>query len=312
MKQNLKDKLTKTLQETGQSTVNIVPTRLSSENIVTQGVYNANLKVSGGEDDVLILKDRVETVNEIVIRESLNTAVERQHIDLFMQPIVTLPQRHVTFFEFFGRLRVLPGQYLPAQNYLHLAGEEKMVNALDTIFLKNCLRVIEKQRDKVGDSFGYFINLRPHTLRHHGFMDRLLGKLRTDQALAQSLIFEMRHNDFLVLSPAERKILEGLSQIGCRFSVDHVAHLPSDIRYLRLPRIDFIKVEAKTLIRDGRSEAGFSETLRRKYTLDVNNITMIVEKTEKEHELKEILDFDISYGQGYLFGRPDFQGVYTL
>ena len=44
---------------------------------------------------------------------------------------------------------------------------------------------------------------------------------------------------------------------------------------------------------------------RIKTELDSNGIDMIDEKIESEKQLIELLDLDIDYGQGYLFGKPE-------
>ena len=38
--------------------------------------------------------------------------------------------------------------------------------------------------------------------------------------------------------------------------------------------------------------------------MDVAGVDLIVEKIETEQMLVELLDYDIDFGQGYLFGEP--------
>jgi len=52
------------------------------------------------------------------------------------------------------------------------------------------------------------------------------------------------------------------------------------------------------------------EVARMKSALDKSRLTLIVEKLETEHDLKELLDFEIDLGEGYLFGRPDLEMAY--
>ncbi len=248
---------------------------------------------------------------DFVIRENLHKAVTEQHIDLFMQPIVNLPQRKIKFHEFYGRLRIKPGQYIPAQDYMAIANEEHIINKLDTLLFTSCLKVIKKQQRKYGYVHPCFINIKPHTLRDKLFMNNLLTLISRHKNIAHSLIFEMHYNDFQMLSPAEQKILQGLSKAGCRFSADHVDNIPTDVKGLREKCINFVKVNTNSLLKDSKTERGFSHLLQKKHNIEVNGIDMIAEKTENENDLKEILDFDVKYGQGFLFGRPDFQGVYT-
>ena len=41
-----------------------------------------------------------------------------------------------------------------------------------------------------------------------------------------------------------------------------------------------------------------------KQTLDRYNVDLIVEKIERESDLIELLDLNIDFGQGFLFGEP--------
>ena len=105
--------------------------------------------------------------------------------------------------------------------------------------------------------------------------------------------------------------MDGLAKIGCRFSADHIDEIPTDIKFMRAKNISFIKIDATSLAKGGVTDRGFSKILSAKNNLDVNGITLIAEKIERERDLLNILDYGIQYGQGYLLGRPDFQGVYT-
>ncbi len=252
-----------------------------------------------------------EHASDMVVRERLHYALELEHIDVFMQPIVTLPQRHNAFYEFFGRLRVKAGQYVTAQDYMGLASEEHIVSNLDTILLTECLKILKKQQSKVDRSTSYFINIKPFTMRNKVFIKNLVAILSKHKAIAHSLIFEMHHNDFLMLSPSEKKILEELNKVGCRFSIDHVTDIPKDIEQLSACNVSFIKINAEILISKGKTEAEFEELISQKQRLNAHNINLIIEKIESESMLVELLDYDIKYGQGYLFGKPDFSGVYT-
>jgi len=271
--------------------------------IIDSDEIDSNIELSSKEYD--------ETSN-IIIRERLKNAVEHNDIDVFVQPIVTLPQRHVSFHELYGRLRVSSGIYLPAQEYMPLAANEPMLNHLDALLLSHFVKMLSKHRKNHNRSnIAYFVNVKPSTLRNRLFMGNLLTLLSRNKFIAKALIFEIKYSDFLMLSPGEQKILNGLAEIGCRFSLDHVDELPEDVKYLRANAIYFVKIAAQTLLKNSNSEHGFSEILSRKHNLEVNGIDIIIEKIETEKTLLQILDFDLKYGQGFLFGKPDFKGVYT-
>tara|TARA_R110001592_G_scaffold27763_14_gene102782 strand:+ start:6188 stop:7123 length:936 start_codon:yes stop_codon:yes gene_type:complete len=291
----------------------VIPAFLAPDHILDH--YHANdeaIEQSDNAQDIeFFTADSVRPPGDMVIRERLYDAVEHNDIDVFMQPIVTLPQRQVTFYELYGRLRVQSGIYLPAQDYMPLAANEPMINHLDALLLSRCIKILGQQRRNFNQNYAYFINIKPSTLRNRVFMSNLLTLLGRNRSIAGALVFEISYRDFLMLSPGEQKILSGLADLGCRFSLDHVPEIPPDVKYLHTRAIHFVKIAAKTLLKESGSERGFSDIFTRKHNLDVNGIELIIEKIETEETLLQILDFDMKYGQGFLFGKPDFQGVYT-
>ncbi len=286
-----------------EKTTDVVPAFLSTSHILR----HAN-------DEPLILSDPLpqeeKPPSDFVIRECVRLAAHNNHMDLFIQPIVTLPQRRVQFYEMYGRLRIKPGLYVPARDYMRMANEASLMGHLDAIVLARGLKAMERGLQRYDLGVSYFINIRPFTLRNQAFMEQLLSLLSRHHEVARALIFEMRYSDLLMLSPVEQKIMSRLAQIGCRFSVDHVDDIPTNVAFLRRRSVAYVKIGASDLLRLGRSERGFSDVLTRKHNLEVNGIDLIVEKVERHKSLLEVLDYDIKYGQGFLLGRPDFQGVY--
>ncbi len=250
-------------------------------------------------------------VSDFVIREKLHNAIAHDKMDVFLQPIVSLPARKHEFYELFGRLRAKPGIYLGAREYMPLASEERIITDLDTLLLANCLKIMRHHQEKHHINVGYFININPFTLRNRLFMNRLLGVLKNNKYIAQNLIFELHYADMMTLSPMEQKIIDGLVQIGCRISVDNIGGIPTDIKYLNARHISFVKIDAKDILSKGETETGFSQILTKKHNLNVNGIDIIIEKVETEKQVISLLDYDFKYGQGFLFGRPDFRSVYN-
>ena len=74
--------------------------------------------------------------------------------------------------------------------------------------------------------------------------------------------------------------------------------------------INFLKIDAGELVNLCRTEHGEMDLARFKSRLDRSGLELIVEKFETEQDLIELLDFEIDYGEGYLFGRPDLEMAY--
>lgn len=250
-----------------------------------------------------------KSLSDTVVTELMRHAIGSQDINVFVQPIMRLPQRKIRFFEMFARIRVKPGLYVPASRYLDLAKQENLLNDIDELLLMRCLEHLKKNglRD---DTLAYMLNISSATLKNVDFMSRLLAFISKNRALAPHLVFEMQQRDFENTPTALIQVLQGLGALGCNFSLDHVKSLNFDITRLTSMKVRFVKLSAKALIAKAHDEKGAAEIWRIKRKLESNGIGFIVEKIEDEQALRALLDFDIHYGQGYLFGKPDMRGAY--
>lgn len=247
--------------------------------------------------------------SDTVVLELLRHAVEHDQIDLFVQPIVSLPQRKSRYYELLGRIRARAGVYLPAERYMRLAEANNLVGAIDNLILLRCLQILRTMRREDAGT-GYFLNIGEGTLRDSKFMNDLLTFVSQFRPLAQRLVFEMRQENVEKPDKRAEPIIRGLSQLGCRFSMDHIRRGDIDIDLLRQRRISFIKMDAGWLMNEATERGGIQRMKKLKHRLDAAGIDIVVEKIETEHDLRELLDFSIDYGQGYYFGKPDYYGAY--
>lgn len=234
----------------------------------------------------------------------IRNAVRSDTIDVFEQPVVTLPQRKVRMKEIYARIRVAPGAYLPAARYMDLAQKEKSLPAIDNLLLLRCLQMLRSEKDSK-DYIPYILNITTQTLNDKGFMNDLLTFLAQNRKMAGKIIFEMPQADINAMDHTMVPIIEGLSHLGCRFSMDRVTDRRIDINILKKMQMRFIKLDSNWLLKEGATKEGFSRILRLKRQLDAAGIDMIIEKIETEASVRELLDFTIDYGQGFLFGKPD-------
>jgi len=141
-------------------------------------------------------------------------------------------------------------------------------------------------------------------------MGKLLSFFAKNRSLADKLVFEMPQAVFHDLPVSVLKIMHGLSQLGCSFSLDHVTSLDEDIRDLQRFNVRYLKASADMFADAAKDERKYKAIMKAKRMLEGNGIGLITEKIEDEAMMRSILDFELHYGQGYLFGRPDLQGAY--
>lgn len=232
-----------------------------------------------------------------IVRDGLSAG----RVDLFLQPIVGLPQRKRRFYECFSRIRdandmvVLPEQYMP------LAAKAGLMTAIDNMLLFRCIQLVRKLRVKSAD-LGFFCNISGASLGDGAFIQDFIHFIEGDPSLARSLIFEITEADLLALPPPVLDALDSLAELGLRFSVDNVASASMDVGALARRHVRFVKIEAARLL--GFIQEDGEAARRQLRALKHQRIELIVEKVEAEKDLVELLDLNIDYGQGFLFGEP--------
>lgn len=269
-----------------------------------------------------------EKISYQVVIDLIKQAVRNDKIEIYEQPVVSLPQRKIRMKEIYARIHSgADGAPLPASRYMGLARREHLLPAIDNLLLLRCLQVLRAQDDKekfarksggeigrtpsAGRDVPYMLNISANTLHDKGFMGDLINFLSAHKSMASRIIFELPQAELESLEPGLVPILEGLSHLGCRFSMDCVRNRKIDINLLKSRQIKFLKLEAAWLLKESATRDGFSRISKLKKQLDYAGIDLIVEKIESEGSVRELLDFAIDYGEGYLFGKPDMFNIYN-
>lgn len=249
----------------------------------------------------LMLVPLPRKLDENAVLETVERALRDDRVELVLQPIVSLPPRKHCFYECFSRIRNNDGSLVLPDDYLAVAEREGHITAIDNMLLLRCIqlvRVVRRQKERLG----FFCNVSSHTLRDQDFFSDFLDFLELNEELAPNLIFEAAQADFLAQGVVEAAHLGRLATLGCRFSIDQVTDLDFDAAALAMRRIRFVKVEAEVLLAEAAVDQRSPGNLKRR--LAAQGIDLIVEKIETEATLLELLDQEIEFGQGYLFGEP--------
>ena len=243
---------------------------------------------------------------------TVKAALQDGRVDLHLQPIVSLPQRRVAFYEGFTRLREADGSILLPADFLEAARRARLLGVLDNMLLFRCVQIVRRlaERDR---RVGVFCNISPNSLTDTQFFPHFLEFMKENRDLAGALIFEIPADRFENRSRQMREGMEKLIQLGFRFSIDHASDLTLDLPRLQESGVRFVKVNGDTLIEQLRDPSGprpVSNINRRLAGEEVAavcsryGVTLIAEKMEEEVGVVEILEYDIPFGQGHVFGAP--------
>jgi cyclic-di-GMP phosphodiesterase TipF (flagellum assembly factor) len=230
-------------------------------------------------------------------------AVDANRIDLYLQPIVTLPQRKVRYYEAVSRLRTEDGDVVPAADFLEHAEAAGLMPKIDNLLLFRCVQVMRRLQLK-NREVGLFCNISAATLSDAAQFQHMLEFMEANRALASTLMFEFSQAAVRGFGPIENEALAALAERGFRFSMDNMADLRLEPRDLNERSFRFVKVGAKLLLNrnaPGNSDidaADLADLLAR------SGIDLIAERIESESMVVDLLDYDVRFGQGFLFSPP--------
>lgn len=242
-----------------------------------------------------------------IVREAL----EENRVELHLQPTVALPQRRTVFYEGFTRLKDSTGRIILPNEFMPAADRAGLMPLIDNMLLFRCVQIVKKlaQKDR---RVGIFCNLAPRALSDEAFFPQFIEFLRDHREMAPSLIFEMPQEAFEGRNGVEARAMGKLSDLGFRFSIDKVTHMDVDLVDMERAGVRFFKAPA-TVIIEQFVQQGMRPKSAITREISANDVAaifirygidLIAERIEDEATVVDILELEIPYAQGHLFGAP--------
>jgi cyclic-di-GMP phosphodiesterase TipF (flagellum assembly factor) len=230
-------------------------------------------------------------------------ALEDNRVDLFLQPVVSLPQRRVRYYEALSRLRTEDGKLIMPSQYIKVAEPAGLMSVIDNMLLFRCVQAMQtwSQRNK---DIGVFYNLSRETLQDRSFFSQFIDYLEANRELAGLLVFEISQETFENLTSTESTNISRLADLGFTRSIDRVTSLDMDFSLARSRRVRFIKVPANLLLGNPEDTGAGIHPADLKQLLMRYGLNLIADRIEMEREVLGVLDYHVDYGQGFLFGEP--------
>lgn len=258
-------------------------------------------------DTTLVVSNEIEPgLSNHDISEIMRNALKENRVDLYLQPIVGIPSRKQLHYECYSRVRDKEGKTIFAREYMPVAQESGLISTLDNLLLFRCTQLVRSLGHRQPD-VRFFCNISTSSLHDEEFFPQFIDFMLTNKDLAERFVFEFAQRDILNMDDQVERNLLKLGQRGFRFSMDQVEDLNFDIPRLSQRFFSYVKIDADLLL-GGKTDIhpqDFKEALSR-YEMD-----LIASKVEDEQMVVNILDLNIDYGQGYLFGEPKIKSKKT-
>ena len=277
--------------------------QLDPEDAISQPSILEQHETNPPKEDQAIIHEPIHDYSDNEILKFLEKSVREDHVELYLQPIVRLPQRSQVFFECFSRIMDNKSNIIRPEQYLPVATSAGLAAAVDNLLLFKCVQLVRRTR-RENPEIVFFCNISKSTLTDIDFFTDFIDFMADNTNLTSSLVFEFSQETTLDKNYEIQNGLERLSKLGFRLSLDQLHQLNVDLPKLASQGFKFIKIDAHLLHEMARGDNPNLNMRALKGALDRVAMDLIVEKIENEEMLKDLLDLKIDFGQGYLFGAP--------
>ncbi len=249
-----------------------------------------------GEEAVAVVKNEASL-------ESIRSALRASRIDLYLQPIVTLPRHKVRFYEAMLRLRTESGENLQQSDFVSQAECAGLMPEVDYLVIFRCVQIVRRLLMK-NREIGVFCSLSRTTLADPGSAQRLHDFMAANRAIASSLILQFAQSAAREMADIEYTRLAALCDLGFRFCLHEVTNLRLEPEELAPRGFRYIKLHAPLLLGRSWNASTSSGPGELSELLGRFGIDLIVDGIDNESSVMELLDHDVRYGQGALFSPP--------
>lgn len=241
-----------------------------------------------------------DTLNQI---NSLSATMRDDAFGLLYQPIVSIAEGTLHHFEVLARFEPDRSPFEKIQ----FAEQVGLIESFDLLVCRRAARVIQAAPRPVALA----VNISGRSLSSGIFVDALLALLAANNDIAPSLLLEVTESAELEDLTRADHIIQAIRRQGFAVCLDDFGAGASSFRYLQALTVDHVKLDGTYVSRIGQSrrdDALLKSMIGLCHDLGVETIAEMVETAQQEKALSRL---GVTYGQGWHYGRPTPQPVWS-
>ncbi|GGI71148.1 EAL domain-containing protein [Shewanella gelidii] len=238
------------------------------------------------------------------VEEQLRSALQRQELEVYFQPLVDIRDRKTIGAEALLRWdnvklgKVTPDEFIP------IAEQTGLIVPIGRFVMEQAFTAAAQWQKNYQNNFRIAINVSPKQFRDSAFIEVLTQLLQEHQLASHCVELEITEGVLLSGDPVIAQTLSELNNIGVSISMDDFGTGYSSLSYLRSYPFDTVKVD-KSFINDITVDPGDLELVGAAIAMGHGlNLNVIAEGVETEEQYQLLNALKCNYGQGYLFSRP--------
>ncbi|PLS68148.1 MAG: response regulator receiver protein [Cyanobacteria bacterium M5B4] len=244
-------------------------------------------------------------MSRLQLENDLQRAIERNEMQLYYQPIVSLTTGEITGFESLVRWYHSSGQWISPAKFIPIAEETGWIKFIGQWVMEEAFKQTRLWYDLFPErNLVINVNISPLQLNQSGLSDWLSELYNCYHLPRQAIKLEITESSLLGVLNTEGHTLRQLHQSGTKLCIDDFGTGYSSLSRLHELPTDTLKIDRSFVNRMVEDEGGIALvktiiTLARGLSMDI-----VAEGIETQKQLALLQSLGCDYGQGYLFHKP--------
>ena len=246
----------------------------------------------------------VSSAERITLKRDLRTAMERNELLLYYQPIFRASDMAFTGFEALVRWQHPALGLLMPDHFIPLAEESGSIDAVGEWVLKNVCKDLKRWDEQGVVVPRICVNISARQFERSGLIAAITSTLQNSKVDPLRLELELTESSIMRDITGGIALLNELKSLGLRLSVDDFGTGYTSLSFLRRFPIDTLKID-KQFIRDLLPGSHDEAIVKAIVTLAQNlGLISIAEGIETRSTLDQVRSLGVDEVQGYFLNRP--------
>jgi diguanylate cyclase (GGDEF)-like protein/PAS domain S-box-containing protein len=259
-----------------------------------------------GRDNVQMfdaaMNKRVHT--RLALEQDLRSAVNRDAIEIHLQPIVDIRSGRLVSFEALARWNDPRHGAVPPLAFIEVAEASDLIVELGECVIRNVARQIATWTRAGLKPVPVAVNVSAKQLKRSNLPERIVAIAHEFDIAPHQLEVELTESVAMQDSEQHVTKLHALRDLGVRVSVDDFGTGYSSLAYLRNLPIDYLKID-RTFVRDMNVDRNDAAIVRAIISMAQSlHLGTVAEGIETREHASQLLALGCSTGQGYFFAKP--------
>ena len=259
-----------------------------------------------GRDNVQMfdaaMNKRVHT--RLALEQDLRSAVNRDAIEIQLQPIVDIRSGRLVSFEALARWNDPRHGSVPPLAFIEVAEASDLIVELGECVFRNVARQIAAWQRAGLKPVPVAVNVSAKQLKRSNLPERIVAIAHEFDIAPHQLEVELTESVAMQDSEQHVTKLHALRDLGVRVSVDDFGTGYSSLAYLRNLPIDYLKID-RTFVRDMNVDRNDAAIVRAIISMAQSlHLGTVAEGIETREHASQLLALGCSTGQGYFFSKP--------